>query len=175
MSGEQVDDDAGDAHEQHEPKAHAQEGYAQEGYGADEQEGHGGDEQEEHAGDRGEDRTAAEWTSLAICSAVLVAVVALLVSELLGPSAAALPVARVAVVRREGPIAVVEVDVRNGGDETAADVQVGASLTIGEDVEVADVVVPFLGGGESEEVVFTFTGDPADGELEVGVTGFAVP
>lgn len=125
--------------------------------------------------ERGGVRTAAEWTSLAICTAVLLAVVALLVSELLGPSAPALPVARVAAVRREGPVSVVEVDVRNGGDETAADVQVGASLTIGEEVEEADVVVPFLGGGESEEVVFTFTGDPADGELEVDVTGFVLP
>lgn len=149
MSGEQVDGHASDAHEQ---DAHVQDAH-----------------------EPGEGRTAAEWTSLAICSAVLVAVVTLLVSELLGPSAPALPVARVATVRREGPISVVEVDVRNAGDETAADVQVGASLTIGEDVEEADVVVPFLGGGESTGVVFTFTGDPADGELEVDVTGFVVP
>jgi len=136
---------------------------------------HASDSHGQDAGERGEGRTAAEWTSLAICTAVLVAVVALLFSELLGPSAPALPVARVAAVERKGPISVVEVDVRNGGDETAEDVQVAASLTIGEDVEEADVVVPFLGGGESEEVVFTFTGDPADGELEVRVTSFVVP
>jgi len=154
VSGEQVDDRAPDEHDQ---------------------DAHAGDAHTLDAEERGEGRTAAEWTSLAICTAVLVAVVTLLVSELLGPSAPALPVARVAAVRREGPISVVEVDVRNSGDETAADVQVGASLTIGEDVEEADVVVAFLGGGESEEVVFTFTGDPADGELEVDVTGFVVP
>jgi len=164
VSGEQVDDHASDAD--------AQDANAQDAHARDEQ---AHDQHALDAEEPGGGRTAAEWTALAICSAVLVAVVTLLVSELLGPSASALPVARVATVRREGPISLVEVDVRNAGDETAADVQVGASLTIGEDVEEADVVVPFLGGGESEEVVFTFTGDPADGELEVDVTGFVVP
>lgn len=174
MSEEDADGHTSDGHgwDAGEEAAHAPEAGAPDAGGP---QTHGHDARERHAEDRGGGRSAPEWTSLAICSAVLVVVVALLVSELLGASAPALPLARVAAVSSGGATSVVDVEVRNGGDESATDVQVHAALTIGGDVEEADVVVPFLGGGETEQVVFTFTADPADGELEVRVTSFLVP
>lgn len=122
-----------------------------------------------------EGRSTAEWTSFAVCSAILLVVLGLLASELAGPEDPPTPTVSVSEARQELGSFFVPVEVHNEGDETALDVQVSASLTVGGTTEMGDVVVGFLGGGESEEVVFAFAEDPADGELEVRVTSFAVP
>ena len=74
-----------------------------------------------------------------------------------------------------GELHVVDVDVSNGGDLTASDVQVSASLIVDGETTEGDQTIDFLAGGEVEELVFVFADDPADGELTVAVTSFGVP
>jgi len=121
-------------------------------------------------------RNGAERTVFAVSAAILLAVVGLLVVDLVGTDDPAAPVATVSEPRRLGDAFIVPVEVRNDGDGTAFDVEVRATLTT--DDAAADegtVVVAFLPGGDTEEVVFRFTTDPAEGELKVEVTSFAVP
>lgn len=66
-------------------------------------------------------------------------------------------------------------EVTNEGDRAAASVQVSATLRIGGEEQVGDQTVDFLGAGEQRTVVFVFADDPARGQLEVVVSGFAVP
>jgi uncharacterized protein (TIGR02588 family) len=121
-------------------------------------------------------RTAAEWTALACSCLVLAVLVGLIVAQL-GDDRE--PAAPVAVIDGE-PRAIddlhhVDVVVTNEGDETAANVQVSAELTIDGEATTADQTIDFLAGDEEEELVFVFGDDPAEGELTVEVSGFAVP
>ncbi len=121
-------------------------------------------------------RNGAERTVFAVSAAILLAVVALLVVDLVGSDDPAAPVATASDPRRVEDAFVVPVEVGNEGDAAAFDVEVRATLTLdGVTEEEGAVVVPFLPGHATEEVVFRFTTDPADGELEVEVTSFAVP
>jgi len=121
-------------------------------------------------------RTVAEWTTLAVSSLVLLGVVAAIVIEMATADAPAAPVARVARVVTIGDRHGVRVTVTNEGDETAANVQVTAELTVGgEAPESGDLSIDFLAGGEVQELVFVFDRDPDGGELSVAVTGFEDP
>lgn len=118
----------------------------------------------------------AEWVSFAASCLVLATVVGLLAADLRGEGSPAAPVAE-----RSGPAISrpdgfhVPVEVRNEGDAAAADVQVVATLTIdGQDTE-GDLTVAFLAGGATEELVFVFPDDPAEGELELRVAGYGDP
>jgi uncharacterized protein (TIGR02588 family) len=120
-------------------------------------------------------RNAAEWVALVASTLVLAVVVALAVAPLFGTSAPARPVVQTTTTSRAGGQHHVTVEVENRGDETAANVQVTASLMIdGETVE-AEQTVDFLAGSEVEELVFVFADDPAEGELTVAVGSFAPP
>jgi uncharacterized protein (TIGR02588 family) len=122
------------------------------------------------------ERNAAEWVTLAASCLVLLVVVLLVAVQLVSDRYPAAPVATI-----DGPPHIeagahhVDVVVRNDGDETAANVQITATLTIDGEDHDADQVIDFLAGGEEEELVFVFEDDPADGELSVEVAGFAVP
>jgi len=120
-------------------------------------------------------RTPAEWVTLACSLAVLAALVGLILVQLGADQEPAAPVAGVERVRTVGRAHHVEVTVRNEGDDTAADVQVLASLEVGGETTEADQVIDFLAGDEEEDLVFVFRDDPAEGELTVEVAGFAVP
>ena len=122
-------------------------------------------------------RTAAEWTALFFSTLILAAVVGLILLQMRGTRDPADPTAVVAgEVRHIGELHHVDVTVTNDGDETAANVQVSAELTIdGDVVATADQTIEFLSGDEEEDLVFVFEDDPADGELTVAVTGFARP
>ena len=122
-----------------------------------------------------EPRTPAEWVTLACSLAVLAALIGLIVVQLGAGQDPAAPVATVEAVRTVGRSHHVEVTVRNEGDDTAADVQVLASLEIGGRTTEADQVIDFLAGDEEEDLVFVFRDDPAEGELTVEVAGFSVP
>ena len=117
----------------------------------------------------------AEWVTFWIALALVLGVVAAIVVQVPGSKEPASPRAEVgAVVERDGTF-VVPVSVENLGEETAENVQVSATLTIDGDEQTADQVVDFLAGGEVAEVEFLFGDDPADGDLEIEVTGFSVP
>jgi uncharacterized protein (TIGR02588 family) len=121
-------------------------------------------------------RTPAEWTTLVLSSLVLLAVVALIAVELTSTREPPAPVARIdgAIREVEGAFHV-PVMVTNLGDETAAEVQVVATLEVAGTTSEADQVIDFLAGDEEEDLVFVFGDDPADGSLTVEVSGFAEP
>ena len=121
-------------------------------------------------------RTAAQWTTLVVSSLLLLLVVAVLAREVVRDRAPAAPVARVdGEARRLGDRFLIAVRVTNEGDDTAANVQVTASLDVDGEVTEADQVIDFLGGGAEERLSFAFDDDPRDGELTVEVGSFAEP
>lgn len=121
-------------------------------------------------------RTTAEWVTFAVSCAVLLVVVALVVVQLVGEHDPAAPEAhRVGPVRVVGGQHFVDVAVTNGGDATAANVQVTASLVIDGESTEGDQSIDFLAGGETEDLVFVFDDAPSDGELTVAVSGYGVP
>ena len=118
----------------------------------------------------------AEWTTLLVSSFVVGAIVVLIAVQMVSAADAAQPVARVVGVSRAGDRFWVRVVVDNEGDETAANVQVSASLSVvGAEAEEGGLSIDFLAGDESQELVFVFDTDPEQGELDVGVTGFEDP
>jgi uncharacterized protein (TIGR02588 family) len=117
----------------------------------------------------------AEWVTFSIALVILLGVIGAIVVHVPGSKEPASPRAAIgAVVERDGRF-VVPVEIENTGEETAESVQVSATFTMDGDEQTADQVVDFLAGGEVAEVEFLFGEDPADGELEVEVTGFSVP
>ncbi len=127
-------------------------------------------------------RSRPEWVTLCLSSAVLIALITLLVLESTGPAAPAAPTAeRVGPSRSIGERSGVDVEVFNDGDMAASNVQVVAEIVRnGEVVETADQTVDFLSGGERVSLTFMFDSDPdrsgTDGEtLRIYVSGFADP
>lgn len=123
-----------------------------------------------------EPRSRSEWVALAGSCVVLAILVLLIVGQLLGDRRPPAPVVTIeGPPRTVGALHHVEVILRNDGDDTAAAVQVTASLGLHDEVVEADQTVDFLAGGEEVELVFVFSDDPGDGDLTVEVAGFAVP
>ncbi len=123
-----------------------------------------------------EPRTPAEWVTLVVASLILAVLVALIATQIDDTRSPAAPVAVVVGEARDvDGLHHVDVTVTNEGDHTAANVQVGAELKIGDETTVADQTIDFLAGDEEEDLVFVFEDDPADGELTVAVTSFAAP
>ena len=121
-------------------------------------------------------RTGPEWLTLAISTALVLAVVGLVVylsvtGGVRPPTFAATPLAE--EIRHEGETYYLPVTVTNEGDLTAADVVVVAELTTGADPpETAEFTIDFLAGGETAEATVAFTADPTAGDLTVGVASF---
>ena len=121
-------------------------------------------------------RSLAEWVIFGVACVVLVVVVGLMVKESFGSFDPPAPVAEVTGnVRSEGGHYFVDVDVTNRGDQTAAQVQVTAELTVDGETTTGDQVLDFLGGDEVAHVSFGFETDPAAGDLTVRVTGYSEP
>ncbi len=119
--------------------------------------------------------STAERVSLIGSIAVVGLVVVLILTQLAGDDRPPAPVARVDSVREVGRAFHVDVEVHNGGDRTAAQVQVAADLTIGGETFTADQTIDFLSGGEEEGLTFVFARNPRSGDLRVVVSGFADP
>ncbi|MGD9701344.1 MAG: TIGR02588 family protein [Acidimicrobiia bacterium] len=121
-------------------------------------------------------RTMAEWVTFGVSCLVLLVVAGLVALEMVGTDDPPAPTAS-----QVGPTRVVDdhffvpVEVVNTGDVTAANVQVSAELTIGDETATGDQTVDFLGGGERVELSFSFDDDPALGELTIRVSSYAVP
>lgn len=120
-------------------------------------------------------RTTAEWVTFAASSAVLLVVVALIALQMLGTDDPPAPVATTKSIREVAGAFHVDVSVRNDGDDTAANVQISADLTVGGNVSTGDQTIDFLAGAEVADIVFVFDDDPREGELVVVVTGYAAP
>lgn len=133
-------------------------------------------------------RTPAEWTTLAISVAVVLAVVALLVYEGV-TSAEGEPVTfRVTPlldeVHRQEDLYYMPVEVRNTSDRTAEHVRVrvrltGAGAQTSQTQRAGDPAgqfeVQFLAGGESFRAVVVLNQDPSQGQLESRVISFHAP
>jgi len=121
-------------------------------------------------------RRAPEWIVFGVSALILFAIVAALIVLALQGSDPAAPVAEApGTVRPVGEQFLVPVEIVNEGDESAAQVQVQAELTIGGTTSTSDQVIDFLGRGERHELTFVFDDDPAGGELTIGVVSFAAP
>jgi uncharacterized protein (TIGR02588 family) len=121
-------------------------------------------------------RSGPEWIILGVSASILAAVVLVLVVLAFRTDDPASPAADPPGPSRQvGEQFFVPVDIVNNGDVGAAEVQVLAELTIDGVTSSGDQVVDFLGGGERQQLIFIFDDDPADGELEISVTGFAEP
>jgi uncharacterized protein (TIGR02588 family) len=124
--------------------------------------------------DRG--RTTAQWTTLVASTLLLAVVVAILVRELAEDRDPAAPEVSVeGRPRHVGDRYIVDVVVPIAGDETAANTQVTAALEVHGEVTEADQVIDFLEDGAEEHLSFVFRDDPADGDLQVAIAGFAEP
>jgi uncharacterized protein (TIGR02588 family) len=124
-------------------------------------------------------RTSAEWVTLGVSVAIVLAVVgALTWLYLTGASGA--PVIEVeplmADIRQERDAWYLPVVVRNSGGDTAEDVRVTLSLTTAEgDTEEAELTVAFLAGQSSARGVVAFRSDPSQGDLSVDVISYLQP
>ena len=123
-------------------------------------------------------RSGAEWVTLGVSCLVLLVLVALILGQAVfgGSQPPAVRLRTEAVERRAGGLFYLPVRVTNTGDETAEAVQVLAELTVGgEVVEDGDQTIDFLSGGETHELEFVFTTDPATGTVDVRVASFQRP
>jgi uncharacterized protein (TIGR02588 family) len=121
-------------------------------------------------------RSGPEWIIFAVSASILAVVVGVLVALAFRTADPATPAAdQPGPARQVGEQFFVPVDIVNHGDLGASEVQVVAELTIDGDTSSGDQVVDFLGGGERQQLTFVFADDPADGELEITVTGYAEP
>ena len=122
-----------------------------------------------------EKKHPAEWVSFGIALVIVLGVIGAVLAQVPGSKEPAAP--RVVVGKEEERHGrfFVPVAVQNGGDETAENVQVNATLTIDDEEHAADQTVAFLAGGDTVDLQFVFEDDPASGELVVEVAGFAVP
>ncbi len=124
--------------------------------------------------DRG--RSTAEWTTFAASCVVLLVVVGLIVGQMASTSTPPAPVAEIRTPYRvEAGAFHVDVEVTNRGDETAANVQVTATLEIDGEETNADQTIDFLAGHATQHLVFVFADDPGDGTLRVLVNGYSIP
>lgn len=123
-------------------------------------------------------RSKAEWISLLISVAILLALVGGLVYEMLAhnsrpPSIQVQPLME--EVRHEGDSYYLSVDVSNMGDKTAESVEVMLSLDSGEgEPETMQFQIQFLDGGETDNQTVIFRNDPSQGEL-THTASFHVP
>ncbi|NLD71229.1 MAG: hypothetical protein GX649_00770 [Chloroflexi bacterium] len=126
-------------------------------------------------GQRPKGRTAAEWITLALGAAVLLALVGLIVYQFLSTGNAP---ASIEVTPLYGEMRTIEgayylpVEVHNAGDRAASDVRVEASL---EDGERSPVTVPFLDGGETARATLVFSRSPSGGGLQLDVQSYLEP
>ncbi len=133
---------------------------------------------EKRAGSGWAARSSAEWVAFGIASAVLLFIAGAVAFEWVGDEGrpATLEVERVGPPRRAGEQFYVTATVTNSGDRTAEGVQVIAEIErAGEIVEDGDQTIDFLAGGESEQVVFVFSENPASGELIVRAASYVKP
>lgn len=129
-------------------------------------------------GEEKQERTTAEWVSLFISVAIVLALVGGLVYQIFAggnrpPTIEVKPLME--EIRQEGDSYYLSLDITNSGDRTAENVEVMLSLDSGEgDPETMQFQVQFLDGGETENQTVIFKNNPAEGEL-THTASFHVP
>lgn len=125
-----------------------------------------------------QERTTAEWVSLFVSLALVLALVGGLVYQIFARGSRP-PIIEVKPlmeeVRQEGDSYYLSLDITNNGDRTAENVEVMLSLDTGEgDPETMQFQVQFLDGGETENQTVIFRNNPTEGEL-THTASFHVP
>jgi uncharacterized protein (TIGR02588 family) len=133
---------------------------------------------ERRPGQRRGGRTVAEWTSLAFSSAVVLAVVGLLVYEqfVVGDRPPTIEVEPAwAELRQVGDLFYLPVVVANRGDQTAQDVRVRVRLASEPAAEPAELLIDYLVGGATARATVTYHQDPAASGVVVDRLSFREP
>lgn len=112
-----------------------------------------------------------EWIMGGLGLLIVLAVLAVIVAEALGPRDPAAPEARLVSARPAAAGWLAEVEVRNPGDATAAAVEVEGRL--GPDT--ARATLDYLPAHGRETVFLAFPSDPRGGAAELTVKGWAEP
>lgn len=124
-------------------------------------------------------RSAAEWVSLSISLAIVLALVGFIVYLYTsGGGSDSVIRARPELdqVRQEGGDYYLPLVIENTGGATAEDVIVEATLVHDDGVqETAEVTVRFLAGDAREDATVVFSEAPRDGELSVDVRSYLQP
>ena len=135
------------------------------------------DPQPRQTHDRG--RSTAEWVTLAISSAILLAVVGALVYQQLsgGDEPAVIEATpRLEAVRVAGGAYYLPVEIVNRGGVTAQDVLVIVSVGAGQaERESSELLIDFLAGGATAKGTAVFRQDPRQQPLEVDVASYLEP
>lgn len=125
-------------------------------------------------------QSTAEWATLGLSVAIVLAVVALVTYQYLTgggetPVVNARPLLEDA--RRQGDRYYLPVAVANSGDLTAQDVRVQVALAPrdGAAPETAEFTLAYLAGGATKTGTVTFRGDPAQGEVRIESVSFVEP
>lgn len=124
-------------------------------------------------------RSIAEWTTLAISTAILVSIIgAITWLSFVGSEHPARIVVEPHIdrMREEETGYYVPVTVRNEGDTTVSDAIIQGELDTGVgQPETVDITISFLAGGEQINGTMVFQSDPTQGELTTGVTSYMEP
>lgn len=125
------------------------------------------------------DRSVAEWTTLGISIAILLAILGL-VTYLYGRGdeqpVVILVEPQMQELRQDEGEYYLPVIIRNEGDPTVEEVHIEAELDTGTgEPETAQFTIHFLAGGEQIEGTFIFQHDPAEGDLTTRATSFQEP
>lgn len=132
-----------------------------------------GPRQSDQEEDRG--RSLAEWVGVAMSLAIVLGLVGLILYEHFagGTSPAMIQITpRSEELRREGNLVYLPLEVSNGGDRTAEQVRIRLSVGAnGGQRPLPDVLVDFLAGGQTVDVVIVFPDDGSESRVVVeGIT-----
>ena len=144
-----------------------------------EQAGPGGPSDDKSGPGNGPPRLVAQRVTFGISLLIVVGVVALIAYQQVagGNRPAAIDVQwQLQDVRQEAGAYYVPVEVTNRGDATAEDVRIRPAFSAGGDRrDLAEIVIPFLAGGETVRGTIALPEDPARGTLTVTSTSFVRP
>lgn len=124
-------------------------------------------------------RSTAEWVTLGVSLAAVLAVVGLVVflyirGETRPPTIAVEP--SMENIRQGTGGYYLPVDVTNGGDQTVEDVRIEAELVTGSGhPQTLEFSIQYLAGGEHAQGTFVFQDDPRQGELTIGAISYRDP
>jgi uncharacterized protein (TIGR02588 family) len=128
---------------------------------------------------RTDGRTTAEWTTLGVSTAIVLALVGFVLYQHFagGKQPAVIEVnPRLDAVRREAGTYHLPVEITNRGDLAAEDVRVQIALTTDRDRrQSSELGTDFLAGGASFRGVVAFEDDPARGNLTIDGLSFVEP
>jgi uncharacterized protein (TIGR02588 family) len=124
-------------------------------------------------------RTVAEWVTLGVSIAILVAVFGAITWFYFTRNSADAVIEvkpRAELTRQIADAYYVPIEITNTGGRTAADVQVVVSHASGDDhKETSQFSIQFLAGGATSRGMAVFHTDPASGEITVDVISYLEP